>query len=322
MNSGTPKASSASERAEGPPALLFISSAPADVSYRDALLVHLADLSNGNLIRTWHTGLVEPGAIRDEETARAFDAAQLILLLASADFLTDPDCLADVTRVRQRPFAEGHHVYLVRIRACDISDSVFFPLMQLPSNGVPVASWDRPDEAWASIVAKIRGDLCSPQPSTDDKSANAALHAAPQYTVWQYVLMRSAVLVVALSAGMLTVLTLRFPVQALLYPAVGVIAVAVANTALTLYLTASSIADDPSASFRIKRYKFCEDMASHVVAFSLLTPLFVCTMSDPDAQADPFPAMITLGLSLALISHLTVRVLPRLLSRMGNKEPR
>jgi hypothetical protein len=77
----------AQERLE--PVQVFCGNARPDDDHKVALLKHLAALRRNRIIRTWHEGELRAGDDRDADIWRNFELARLILLLISADFLSD-----------------------------------------------------------------------------------------------------------------------------------------------------------------------------------------------------------------------------------------
>jgi hypothetical protein len=108
------------------------------------------------LIRTWHLAHIEPG----EETTKVvalLEAARLVLLLVSADYLAHESCYeGEMTRALARHAAGEAVVIPVLVHACDWQSAPFADLTPLPFEGGPVTSWRNRNEAWASVARGLR----------------------------------------------------------------------------------------------------------------------------------------------------------------------
>src|SRR4051812_22534500 len=89
---------------------VFISYARADAAMREQLVKHLAPLQRAGLIRTFHDRLIEPGADWRAVIGHRLNAANLILLLISADFLA-----SNHYDTEMRPAIDRHHLGAARV---------------------------------------------------------------------------------------------------------------------------------------------------------------------------------------------------------------
>ncbi len=71
---------------------IFISYASEDEKLRAKLVTHLAALKRQGLVTVWHNHKIGPGLDRQTEIDRHLNAAQIILLLVSADFIESDYC--------------------------------------------------------------------------------------------------------------------------------------------------------------------------------------------------------------------------------------
>ncbi len=142
--------------AAGPPRL-FYSYSREDEPLRDQLAKHLSLLERQGVLSSWHDRNVAPGTIRDQEISRHLLAADIILLLISADFLA-----SDYTWSRELEVALERHergdarVIPVILRPTDWTGAPFSHLEPLPRDGRPVTSWPDRDEAFASVASALR----------------------------------------------------------------------------------------------------------------------------------------------------------------------
>src|SRR5581483_1355063 len=81
------------EETSAHPALtLFYCYARKDKTLRDKIDVHLAGLHRSRLITSWYDAMIIPGADWEHEIDIRLNAANIILLLVSPDFLNSDYC--------------------------------------------------------------------------------------------------------------------------------------------------------------------------------------------------------------------------------------
>ncbi|AGP35217.1 SUMF1/EgtB/PvdO family nonheme iron enzyme [Sorangium cellulosum] len=155
---------------------VFISYARKDTALLGELVTHLALLKRTGLIRTWHDREIEAGADWEAEILDRLDAARVVLLLVSADFLASPSCWdREMERAMERHAAGAARVVPILLRACDWKAAPFAALAALPDGERPIQSWPDRDEAWADVVIRLRGLLEKLAPSLP------AASSAPSY---------------------------------------------------------------------------------------------------------------------------------------------
>ena len=138
------------------PVRLFYSYAHKDEQLRNELDVHLKILDAQGLIFPWHDRLVRPG----EEWAQGIDAnleaANIVLLLLSADFITSDYCYSTEMKLAlERHEAGEARVIPVILRDVDRAKGPFAKLQALPEDGRAVTRWPDRDSAWRDVR---RGD--------------------------------------------------------------------------------------------------------------------------------------------------------------------
>lgn len=119
---------------------------------------HLAMLRRRGLITEWVDRDIEAGDEWREEIARELEAADLVLLLVSADFLDSDFCYEEeMTRALQRSANGAARVIAVLLRPVDgWEDSPFAHLQVTPGDARPVSTWEDRDEALADVASRIR----------------------------------------------------------------------------------------------------------------------------------------------------------------------
>lgn len=135
---------------------IFISYTHADESYRQQLETHLIALQRQGLIRIWHDRKIAPGAERAREIDSHLNAAHLILLLVSPDFIASDYCYGDeVTRAMERHEAGDARVIPIIVRPTYWQNTPLGKLLPLPTDGKPVIHWSTLDDAFLDITTEI-----------------------------------------------------------------------------------------------------------------------------------------------------------------------
>jgi hypothetical protein len=141
-------------------ATLFFSYSRADLALRDELEKNLAVLKNHSGIETWHDREIRAGEEFGTVIDERLDTADIILLLASPDFLASDYCYK-----REMPHAMDRHrsgqaiVIPVILRPCDWRYTPFASLHATPLDGRPITQWPDRDEALQQVVGAVREAL-------------------------------------------------------------------------------------------------------------------------------------------------------------------
>jgi hypothetical protein len=151
----TKKKRSAATKSEGP-LTVFISYARGDGPLRERLAQHAARLRHEGLIRLWYDREVSPGVAWAAEIDEHLEAADIILLLISADFLASTYCWdKEMTRALERHDAGEARVVPVLLKPCDWRNKRLAALSALPSNGQPLTTMANRDAGFTDIVAGL-----------------------------------------------------------------------------------------------------------------------------------------------------------------------
>lgn len=138
------------------PVGVFLSYAPEDEPYLQALCSHLKPLERNGSIEIWHQGMIEPGTNRAEEIARRLDGAALIGVLVSADYLTRDELYEqEFQRARARHLAGTATVVPVLCRPANLDPTPLAGMQRLPRHGGPISSGSHSDEEWVLISREI-----------------------------------------------------------------------------------------------------------------------------------------------------------------------
>jgi hypothetical protein len=136
---------------------LFISYSHVDQSLKNELVKHLEPLKRLNLVEAWQDGALNPGDEWEDEISDQLEAADIILLLVSIDFINSPFCYdVELERALAR-HSEGTAVVIpVILRACHWQQTPFSKLQALPKEAKAISSWMDRDEAFTNVVDGIR----------------------------------------------------------------------------------------------------------------------------------------------------------------------
>src|SRR5579863_1372604 len=148
---------------EGPdePVKLFYSSSNAkqDEKLLEMLEKHLSVVSNLGIITEWDRRKITPGKVTEQEASNQLNAADIILILLSSDYLHDSNCYNEMQRAMTRHKANEAIVIPVLLRPVHIPDDPEkFSIAKLaarPNNGKPITSWNNKDEAFTDVAKGI-----------------------------------------------------------------------------------------------------------------------------------------------------------------------
>ena len=158
-------------------AKVFFSYSHDDEALRNQLEKHLASLRYEGLVDSWHDRRLVAGEMVDSAIDAQIDAADIVLLLLSASFLSSHYCYSvEMQRALARHAAGECRVVPVILRACDWTHSPMGKLLAVPQDGKPITSWTNPDEAFTDVVRQIRVLIKEISPSNPGRGAVAQSH--------------------------------------------------------------------------------------------------------------------------------------------------
>jgi hypothetical protein len=136
---------------------VFLSCATTDRDDCAELLQHLALLQSQGLIRLWHDQMVALGANRTEEVYARLQAADVVLILVTKNYLSSPLCFeVELKHAMERHCRGLATVIPVLVSPCDIADAPFAALEPVPSDRTFIASSAHRDLAWAEVSQRLR----------------------------------------------------------------------------------------------------------------------------------------------------------------------
>ncbi len=153
-------------------ASVFISYCHADQGLRGQLDAHLGSLKREGHVEVWTDHCIRPGEAFDTTISVALEAADLILLLVSADFMNSHYCVSiEMARALERMKAGEAKVVPIILRPCDWTSSEIGRLKALPTDAVPVVKFATLDDAFHDVVKQLRAMVTKP----------AAAHPFPKH---------------------------------------------------------------------------------------------------------------------------------------------
>lgn len=139
-------------------ATVFFSYSHKDEALRDQLETQLAMLKRQGVIETWHDRRIIAGQEFDKTIDGNINAADIILLLVSPDFLASDYCYErEMRRAMERHEAEEAIVIPIILRACDWQGAPFGKLQAVPTDARPVTQLPDRDQAFLEVARAIRG---------------------------------------------------------------------------------------------------------------------------------------------------------------------
>ena len=135
---------------------VFFSYSHKDEDLRDELVTHLSILERDGVISGWCDREISAGEEWANEIDERINAASIILLLVSSDFIASNYCWnIEVKRAMERHQAGDAYIIPVILRPVNWGRAPFGKIQALPKNAKPVTSWSNCDEAFLNISQGI-----------------------------------------------------------------------------------------------------------------------------------------------------------------------
>jgi hypothetical protein len=136
---------------------IFFCYAREDEALLNKLKAHLRPLQRQGLIDVWHDRDISAGTEWEQEISQHLNAAQIILLLVSPDFMDSDYCYGiEMKRAIERHERDEARVVPVILRPTLWRETLLGKLQALPKDAKPVISWSNVDDALFSIAEGIR----------------------------------------------------------------------------------------------------------------------------------------------------------------------
>ncbi|MEM8792133.1 MAG: toll/interleukin-1 receptor domain-containing protein [Pseudomonadota bacterium] len=136
----------------------FISYSHHDAAALDRLHVHLANLQREGRIAAWYDREILAGDVLDEEISAELEAADLVLLLISPDFIASDYCVErEMRRALDRHDAGETWVVPIIVEPCDwAAMPQLRRLKAVPRDGRPISDWANANKAYLDVVQELR----------------------------------------------------------------------------------------------------------------------------------------------------------------------
>ena len=136
---------------------VFISYSHADEDMKEQLVKHLSPLKRSGLISEWHDRKITGGEDFGNAISANLEAASIILLLVSIDFINSQYCYDIEMDLALKRHEEKQCVVIpIIMRNCLWKQAPFAKLQALPKNGTAVSSWLSHDDAYVNIAEGIK----------------------------------------------------------------------------------------------------------------------------------------------------------------------
>jgi outer membrane protein assembly factor BamB len=136
---------------------IFFCYAHEDESLRQGIEKQLRVLKRQGFVSLWHDRNIGAGTEWQKEIHQQLEAAQIILLLVSPDFIDSDYCYStEMKRAMERHEQGDAHVIPVILRPVYWQEAPFGKLQVLPTGAKPVSSWSNLDDALFDVAEGIR----------------------------------------------------------------------------------------------------------------------------------------------------------------------
>lgn len=136
---------------------VFVSYSHKDDEFRERLDVQFALLKRQGVIRVWHDRRIGAGKDIHYEISEHLEAAHIVLLLVSPDFLASDYCYdREMARAMERHEEGPARVIPVILRVCDWHSAPFGRLKAVPHDGKPITKFTDKDEGFNEVSAALR----------------------------------------------------------------------------------------------------------------------------------------------------------------------
>ncbi|MEA5447894.1 toll/interleukin-1 receptor domain-containing protein [Leptolyngbya sp. CCNP1308] len=151
---------------------VFFSYSHRDEDLRDELEKHLSNLKHQGFISAWHDRRIDAGLDWAQITDERLAAADVILLLISADFLSSDYCYGiEMKKALERHQLGDALVIPVILRPVDWHGAPFGEFQPLPKTGKAITTWKNQDEAFLDVAQSIRQTVVRLETKPKAKSA-------------------------------------------------------------------------------------------------------------------------------------------------------
>ncbi len=142
------------------PVRIFISYAHEDEHLEKKLITHLSPLQRVRGTLVWHDRDIKAGNDWTTDIDNNLLAADIILLLVSADFMVSAYCYSVEMKAAMERNEKGEaRVIPIILRPTELEGTPFMKLQALPHGAKPVSRWSDIDDALLDVVKGIKAVL-------------------------------------------------------------------------------------------------------------------------------------------------------------------
>jgi hypothetical protein len=135
---------------------VFVSYSHSDEELKQELVKHLYPLTRLGMIESWDDRLIKPGDEWGGEIDKALEAADIIILVISVDFINSRYCYdVELKRAMERHEAREAKVIPVIARHCLWHHAPFGKLQALPKDAKAVSTWLDRDNALTTVAENV-----------------------------------------------------------------------------------------------------------------------------------------------------------------------
>jgi small GTP-binding protein len=137
---------------------LFISYSHKDEVLRERLDIELKGMQRSLPLEAWHDRHLLAGSLVHSEILKQLQAADIVLLLISPDFMASDYCFNKEMEIALKDYEAGRNIVIPVIvrKTADWSEHQIGHHTALPKDGKPLKQWADEDEFWADVNQGIR----------------------------------------------------------------------------------------------------------------------------------------------------------------------
>lgn len=155
------------------PKRVFIGSAQADAPHVDTLKKHLKLYERQNLIQIWDESMIIPGEIRNSKIEQELHAAEIILLLFSADLLAEDFIWgAEMNKILEKVKRREVQLIPILLGPSSFADTHFSAYAAVPHRDKSISNYNNKDEAWTIVVEQIKRSIQNKSTSNLNTTTN------------------------------------------------------------------------------------------------------------------------------------------------------
>lgn len=155
---------------------VFINYAAEDHTFAEALTTHLVMLRRQGIVSQWSAANLDPDAVLTDQLSQQLQAAQVVLLLLSSNYLDNDTCWL----LQEQAMAATKIVVPILLSPCQWQLSpMLAALSPLPTNQKPIKMWELRDEAYLHIAEQLQKQLGKEAATTATAPAGTAATATP-----------------------------------------------------------------------------------------------------------------------------------------------